>query len=772
MSGVAEDNLFHRKILDSIWTGVWAVDKDEKIIFFNRGMEYIFDTSKEKVMGNNVLQYIKEQSMRDQKHFCELFCRVKRTLKPAPYDSLSMTTKDGRLTYQSGILIPLLDEEGNYDGMVGTVEDITERKLHEKKVLDSLKTEKELETIYKSSPVVAFLWLAGSDRKVEYVSDNISQFGYTPEDLTSGKMDYADMVFPDDLEMLRFRMFRAEQEGGHYFSQEYRILAKSGNTHWVSERSLILRDENGLPAYYQGIVIDISELKLSQKARLEAEKKYRLIFENSPLGIFDFDKKGIVRHCNNNLIKILGLPEEEIIGFNLTTSLRDEKMKAAFDSVFSKQSGYYEGEYRSTTCDKVTPIRAYYSPNLAEDGSVTGGIGIIEDITERKMAYDFLKASEEKYSSLVENSNDGIVIIQDQELRFANSRFEDLTGYPKEQIVGKPFLDFVSPEHRDFVFERYRKRSNKDHVTLRKYEICILPREGPKIPTELNVSSIIHEGRPAEMAIIRDITERKKAEKALKQYAYELSVANDELKSLDRMKDEFLSNISHELNTPIVSIKGYSNLIYDGTLGNTNDRQKDALKVVMRNTQRLIRVVNSLLYISMMQSGTVEYRFEEVRITEVINSVLDDMMFHIEKKGIIFQKNVPIDLPPVKADREKLLILFTNLLDNAIKFTDPRGRIIFEVKEEEGEKKFIHVRIIDTGIGIPEDLLPKIFQRFYQVDASTRRRYGGTGLGLYISKSIVDAHKGQIWIESEKDVGTTVHVRLPEYESSVFSSVQ
>lgn len=482
MSGITEVNLFYRKILDSIWTGVWAVDKDENIIFFNKGMEYIFDTSKEKVMGNNVLQYIKEQSMRDQKHFCELFCRVKRTLKPAPYDSLSMTTKDGKLTYQSGVLVPMLDEEGNYAGMVGTVEDITERKLSEKEVLDSLKTEKELETIYKSSPVVAFLWLAGGDRQVEYVSDNISQFGYSSADLTSGRMDYADMIFPDDLEMLRFRMYRAEQEGSHYFSQEYRILAKSGNTHWVSERSLILRDENGLPAYYQGIVIDVSEQKMSQKARLETEKKYRLIFENSPLGIFDFDREGIVRHCNSTLIKILGLPKGEIIGFNLMISLRDERMKAAFESVFLNKSGYYEGEYKATTGGKATPIRAYYSPNLADDSSVLGGIGIIEDITERKRAYDALKSSEEKYSSLVENSNDGIVIIQDQVLRFANSKFEELTGYPKEQIVGKPFLDFVSPDQRDFVLERYRNRSKKDPSILHKYEICILPVREQRFP--------------------------------------------------------------------------------------------------------------------------------------------------------------------------------------------------------------------------------------------------------------------------------------------------
>jgi hypothetical protein len=607
-------------------------------------MEYIFDTSKEKVLGTNVLRYIKEQSMRDEKHFCELFCRVKRTLQPAPYDSLSMITREGRLAYQSGVLVPLLDERGDYDGMVGTVEDVTQRKLSEEQTLDFLKTEKELETIYKTSPVIAFLWLAKENRPVEYVSDNIDQFGYSPEDFTSGLMNYSDIIFPDDLETFLSHIRKDEDGGSKYFSLQYRILTKGGDVRWINERSLIMRDVDDVPAYHQGIVIDITEQKLSHEAHIEAEKKYRLIFENSPLGIFDFDNEGTVRHCNDNLIKILDLPKEEIIGFNLMTSLRDEKMKAAFESVFSKNSGYYEGEYKSTTGEKITPIRACYSPNLSEDGSVLGGIGIIEDITERK-----------------------------------------------------------------------------------------------------------------------------KAEMAMKKYAHELAMANEELKSLDRMKDEFLSNVSHELNTPIVSIKGYSNLIYDESLGVINDKQRDALEVVLRNTQRLISVVNSLLYISMVQAESIEYNFEDVLIPDIIGNVADEMMPQIRKKGLYLKKRVHDDLPLVKGDREKLAILFTNLLDNAIKFTDSGGQVLIEVekgKQEKKEERTIHIRITDTGIGIPEEFIPKLFQRFYQIDASTRRKYGGNGLGLYISKSIVDAHEGQIWVESEKDVGTTVHVRLPTSGSS------
>ena len=634
MSGVEEKKGFHERILDSIWTGVWAVDKNENITFFNKGMEYIFGVSKEQVIGKNLIQYVNDQSMRDQGDFKELFCRVKRTLRPAPYDSLSMVTTKGELVYQSGVLIPLVAEGGNYDGMIGTVEDVTQKMLNEKAILDALETEKELEAIYKSSPVVAFLRSTGDDWPVEYISENISQFGYEPGDFKTGCIKYFDIVCPDDMEMFRAEALRHELDGSEYFSLDYRILTSDGDVRWVSERSLIGRIEDAFATCYQGIFIDITERKIAQEARLEAEKRYRLIFENSPLGVFDFDKEGVVRHCNNNLINILGLPKEDIIGFNLMTSLRDERMKEAFDSVLSRKSGYYEGEYKSTTGKKITPIRAYYSPNLAEDGSLLGGIGIIEDVTERKRAYD-----------------------------------------------------------------------------------------------------------------------------ALKVYAAELSKVNEELKSLDKMKDEFLSNVSHELNTPLVSIKGYNELIYDGTLGEINPEQKNALEIVSRNTRRLMGLVNSLLYISMARAGTVEYKFTPVRILDIIENAIQDIQLQAEDKDLLIKRQVPEDLPLVNGDKEKLTDMLTNILDNSVKFTAKGGEVSIGVEEE---NEYLHIKISDNGIGIPGELIPKLFQRFYQLDASTRRKYGGTGLGLYICKNIVDVHNGEIWVESDEGVGTTVHIRLPK----------
>ena len=246
---------------------------------------------------------------------------------------------------------------------------------------------------------------------------------------------------------------------------------------------------------------------------------------------------------------------------------------------------------------------------------------------------------------------------------------------------------------------------------------------------------------------------------SLQKYSGELISANEELKSLDKMKDNFLANVSHELRTPLTSIEGYSQNVYDGTLGEVNDKQKNAIDTVIRNAERLRRLIDSLLYISRAQVENIEYTFEPVQIAEIIDDAVLDMVLLVEKNGLELEKGVPDNLPSIKGDKEQLTDMLTNLIDNSIKFTPEGGRISLIVLDEE---ICLHIMVKDTGIGIAKEMLPKLFQKFYQIDSSIRRKYGGTGLGLCICKKIVEAHYGEIWIESEEGIGTTIHVKLPK----------
>ncbi|VVB97806.1 Methyl sulfide methyltransferase-associated sensor [uncultured archaeon] len=236
-----------------------------------------------------------------------------------------------------------------------------------------------------------------------------------------------------------------------------------------------------------------------------------------------------------------------------------------------------------------------------------------------------------------------------------------------------------------------------------------------------------------------------------------LQAAYEELKSLDRMKSEFLSNVSHELKTPLVSIRGYSELLHDEKLGLIKDEQKKSLEAIIRNADRLTRLINSILFISKMQAEKLEFQFRPVDMDEIVKVCVDDARSMIDTKQITFEKDIP-GISKVNGEKDRFIEVISNLLDNAIKFTPTGGKISIKARDEE---EFVHLEVIDNGIGIPLEIIPKLFSRFYQADASASRKYGGTGLGLYITKNIVDAFHGKIWIESEIGKGTKVHVLLP-----------
>ncbi|MDO9516666.1 MAG: ATP-binding protein, partial [Methanosarcinaceae archaeon] len=238
----------------------------------------------------------------------------------------------------------------------------------------------------------------------------------------------------------------------------------------------------------------------------------------------------------------------------------------------------------------------------------------------------------------------------------------------------------------------------------------------------------------------------------------ETKKAYEELKSLDKMKDEFLSNVSHELKTPLVSIEGYSEVIRAETLGALNEKQKKALDTVIRNADRLERLINSILYLSIEGAGRIQYIFKPIQIADVIERSVLDMLPQIKRNNLNLKKELSDNLPLILADEDRMMQVMVNLIGNAIKFT-PSGEITITAYEDDVN---LHVTVSDTGIGISQEIIGNLFERFYQGDASTKRRYGGTGLGLHISKLIVEAHKGRIWAESEEGVGTTIHFTLPK----------
>ncbi len=230
-------------------------------------------------------------------------------------------------------------------------------------------------------------------------------------------------------------------------------------------------------------------------------------------------------------------------------------------------------------------------------------------------------------------------------------------------------------------------------------------------------------------------------------------------KELDRVKSDFLSVVSHELKTPLHSIKGFVDIILMGKTGPVSDTQRDFLSTVRQQAEALQNMINDLLEFSRLEAGQIRLKIETVPVGQVVQSVVERMRPLAQEGSIRLANQVPARFVTIEADRARLEQVITNLLANACKFTPADGKVSVQARDLGAE---VQISVSDTGIGIPADQLGRIFERFYQVDGTATRSYRGTGLGLTICKHIVEYHGGRIWVESEEGKGSTFHFVLPK----------
>jgi len=250
---------------------------------------------------------------------------------------------------------------------------------------------------------------------------------------------------------------------------------------------------------------------------------------------------------------------------------------------------------------------------------------------------------------------------------------------------------------------------------------------------------------------------------SLEQRARNLAEAYTELQEVDRLRDEMVQNVSHELRTPLTFVKGYVELLLAGDAGPLTDSQKEYLNVVIEKTDTVTRLVSDIMF---LQQADQMPNKAVISLGKLARRALQGCAATAEQAGLILVENISDDLPPVEGDAGRLQQVFDNLLGNAIKFSPDGGRITVTV-EDVGE--MVRVSVSDEGVGIPQDQQARIFERFYQVDGSARRRFAGIGLGLTIAKRIVEAHGGEIWVESEPGAGSTFCFTIPRYQSDICS---
>ncbi len=382
-----------------------------------------------------------------------------------------------------------------------------------------------------------------------------------------------------------------------------------------------------------------------------------------------------------------------------------------------------------------------------------------------KETHKVLFESENKYRELFEKASDAIYTI-------------DITGYfqtinnagcnilkaAKEDIIGTHISKWLTSENLESAKQRIKRHASKAAVKESViYELVC--NDGQHRFAEIRTRPIIKDGSIIGIhGMGRDITEKRRLEEKLHEYHEKLQRSYEELMEADRAKTEFVSNITHELLTPLTSIRGFVELLGEGTIGTINPEQKKSLDIILRNSDRLIRLIRELLDSTRLDDNTFVLQLKNVSLENIILKSIQDIHPQANEKQIIIIREIQ-PLVQIWGDDERLMQVIRNILINAIKFTPQKGKITIKSSTE---NEHVKISISDTGIGIPKDKLKSIFERFYQVDGSASRKYGGVGLGLSICKSIIDKHHGTIWAESEGN-GSTFHILLPKYKSKYVS---
>jgi len=377
-----------------------------------------------------------------------------------------------------------------------------------------------------------------------------------------------------------------------------------------------------------------------------------------------------------------------------------------------------------------------------------------KDVTHLKVLRD-AKLVESQYRDLLESTPDAIIMAnQTGRIVLANSQAERLFGYERGEMLGT-LVEVLLPSryrgghvaHRSGYFGQPRTRSMGAGL-----ELYGLRKDGSEFPVEISLSPLKTDGGTLVMSAIRDITSRKVIERALQEKNVELERAN-------QAKDRFLASMSHELRTPLNGIIGFAEFLSDGKPGSLNDKQKEYLGDILNSGRHLLHLINDMLDLVKIQAGRVDATPERFSLREAIDEVCTGVLPLAVTKGIEVRVTIASGLQFVTIDKQRFKQILFNLLSNALKFTDDHGHVGIDATPVDGGR--FRLVVSDDGIGIRAEDIGRLFTEFEQLETGTARRFGGTGLGLALTKKLVELHGGEIDVESEIGKGSRFGVVLP-----------
>ena len=636
---------------------------------------------------------------------------------------------------------------------------------------ESLKRLQELQFSILSAIPHAVVGL--KDRTIFFANEAVERvFGWKPDEIIGQKTQLLYRNEKDYEEIGRHFYPLLEKQRTH--TEDFPCRRKDGQEILCRISASVI----GKGTYEKGIVVmyeDITKHKKVANNLLESEIKYRAVFENTGTAMIIIEDDTTISLANAEAERISGYSRKEIEGkIKWTEFVMEEDVEKMqyYHSLRRNDPEAAPGNYELRLIDKYGNIKQI-SLTIAMIPGTKKSIASIIDITDRKQAEKKLQESERKYRELVQNAN-SIILRWNREgqITFLNEFGQKFFGYSETEILGRHVIGTIVPE----------TESTGRNLQPLMDEICAYPEKfehsinenmrhnGERVWIAWTNKTVVNDrGQVVEvLSIGSDITERKQAEAELEKYrlhledlvnerTVELEQANIKLKELDRLKSMFIASMSHELRTPLNSIIGFTGMTLQGLSGALNDEQKDNLARVYQSAKHLLSLITDVIDISKIEAGRIDSFPEVVSLKKIIDEAIVTIEPQLKDKQLTLKVDMPADMN-LNTDRKRLLQCLINFLSNGVKFTE-KGGITITARDRNAD---VEISVTDTGIGIAEKEMPKLFEAFERLDTHLRVKAGGTGLGLYLTKKLAtDILQGSVSVQSIEGQGSMFTLRVP-----------
>ena len=493
----------------------------------------------------------------------------------------------------------------------------------------------------------------------------------------------------------------------------------------------------------EGTIVAALEINRDVSALAAEAARFRAFFDSSLDAMFLTAPDGRVFAANPAAVELYGYSEEEIVagGRDLLVDRSDPRLAAALQG--RDEDGRIRAQIRGRRRDG-SPFEMEFTSVVFEDASGELRTSmVVRDVTERTRALQRARESEARFQALADAAFEAIFIHELGRIVAANRAACALYGVTEDELKAKALRDLVTPE------EVARVEAIIATGEEGPYETEVFAAHG-RIPVEVSARPIAYGGRPMRVTAMRDITDTRRAQQALEQQ-------NERLREISALKSEFLALVSHELRTPLTSIAAYVDALLAGEVGEPTERQRRYLTIAAKNTARLRRFVEDLLFAARAETGGFGLEVERVAIEPLVREVVELLQGRAEDAGVHLGAACAA-APVVVGDHDRLVQLLDNLVSNALKFTGANGTV--EVRADATDRVAV-LSVSDTGPGIAPEDVPHLFERFYRGERAVTASKPGAGLGLAIVSEIAAAHDGTIRVETTPGRGSTFVVELP-----------